>query len=304
VRKILLISGLALGWVLATFAADLNLSLTDGSTLAGEVTKHDDNGLQLHSGDTYTNIAWGRLTQDSLKQLAGDPKIRPLVEPFIEPEASQHAPKTEIKIHPVQRLELPANPSLFGGLVSSPVGKFILFILFLANLFAAYEVAIVKARPPLPVIGVSALLPIIGPVMFLAMKMKAVTATETHAEHAAPAGTQAASAQAQAANPEIEIGEASWKKPEEKKIEAQVFTRGKFTFNKKFVETKFAGFVGTEPKGDALKFWMEVKSPAVHIGAAYIESVGMTEAVFMTDNGQVTVPLADIQEIKLNPRPA
>ena len=69
------------------------------------------------------------------------------------------------------------------------------------------------------------------------------------------------------------------------------------------METKFAGFLGTDPKGDALKYWMEVRSTAVHIGAAYIESVGATEAVFMTDNGQVTVPLADIQEIKLNPRP-
>jgi hypothetical protein len=134
--------------------------------------------------------------------------------------------------------------------------------------------------------------------------MKEIAPTEEHAEHAAPAGTQSATAQAHAANPEIEIGEASWKKPEEKKIEAQVFARGKFTFNKKFIESKFAGFIGPEAKGDAVKFWMEVKSPAVHIGAAYIESVGAAEAVFMTDNGQVTIPFADILEIKLNPRPA
>ena len=303
-RKIILLSVLCLGWSLSAFAADVSLSLTDGTTIQGEILKHDDNGLQLHIGtDLFTNIAWARLSQESLKQLAGDPKIKPRVEPFIEPEMSQRAPKAEIKIHPVQRLELPANPSILGGLVSSSVGKFVLFILFLANLYAAFEVSIVKARPPLPVIGLSALLPIIGPVIFLLIKMKEKVVTEAPVEHAAPSGTASAAAQAAAANPNIEIAEASWKKPEEKKIEAQVFTRGKFTFNKKFVDTKFAGFIGTEPKGDAVKFWMEVKSPAVHIGAAYIESVGATEAVFMTDNGQVTVPLADIQEIKLNPRP-
>ena len=135
------------------------------------------------------------------------------------------------------------------------------------------------------------------------MKRAAVVAEETLSEHAAPAGTAAAAAQAAAANPGIEIAEASWKQPEEKKIEAQVFARGKFTFNKRFVETKFSGFVGPQAKGEALTFWMEVKSPAAHFGAAYIAQVGASEAIFETDNGQVTVPFADILEIKLNPRP-
>jgi hypothetical protein len=304
VRKILLIGGVLLSLGRPATAADVNLLLTDGAALQGEILKNDDNGLQLRVGEVYTNIAWARLSQDSLKQLANDPKIKPRVEPFIEPEVSQRAPKAEIKINEVKRLELPANPSLFGGLISSSVGKFILFVLFLANLYAAYEISIVKARPAVQVIGLSALLPIIGPIIFLILPMQPQAVVEETVEHAAPAGTQSATAQAQAANPEIEIGEASWKKPEEKKIEVQVFARGKFTFNKRFVETKFAGFVGPQPKGDAIKFWMEVKSSAAHFGAQYIAQVGMAEAIFETDNGQVTVPFADILEIKLNPRPA
>ena len=293
-----------LGLVLLAAAAEVNLALTDGSTLTGEMLKHDDNGLQLRVGETYTNVAWARLSQDALKQLANDPKIKPQVEPFIEPEVSQRAPKPEIKINAVTRLARPANPSILGGLLTSSVGKFIFFVLFLANLFAAYEISIVKARPAAQVVGLSALLPIIGPVIFLILPMVEKAATEEHVEHAAPAGTQGAAAQAAAANPGIEIGDASWKHQEAKKAEAQIFARGKFTFNKRFIETKFAGFIGGEPKGDAVKFTMEVKTGGGQFAVEHIAQVGMAEAIFETPNGQVTVPFADILEIKLNPKTA
>ena len=284
-------------------AAEVNVALTDGSTVQGELLKHDDNGMQLRIGETYTNIAWARLAQEALKQLANDPKIKAQVEPFIEPEISQRAPKPEIKINPVMRLDLPENPSILGGLLKSSVGKFIFFVLFLANLFAAYEISIVKARPAAQVVGIAAVLPIIGPVIFLILPMLERTVVEEHVDMPAPAGTQGATAQAAAANPGLDIGEASWKQPEEKKTEAQIYARGKFTFNKRFVETKFADFVGA-PKGLATKFSMEVKSGAAHFAVEHIAQVGATEAIFETASGQVTVPFADILEIKLNPKPA
>ena len=308
-RITILLLGLWFGLLCAAAAAEVNVTLTDGSSFQGELIKFDDNGIQLRMGETFTNLQWGGFSQESLKQLAQIPQpnikkqtIASLVEPFIEPEASQHAPKPEIKINPVQRLERPEHPSIFGGLIKSSVGKFILFILFLANLYAAYEISIVKARPAVQVIGAAAVLPIIGPIIFLLMPVMIPPPVE-EVEMAAPAGTQAAAAQAQAENPAIEIGEASWKQPEEKKIEAQVFARGKFTFNKRFIETKFAGFMGAEPSGDALKFGLEVKSSAAHFAAERIAQVGAAEAIFETAQGQVTVPFADILEIKLNPKP-
>src|SRR5262249_23174887 len=112
--------------------------MSDGASFTGDIVKFDDNGLLLRSGEVYTNLAWGRFSQESLKQLTSNPKIRPLVEVFIEPDQSQRPAKAEIKVNPVTRLERPANPSLFGGLVSSPVGLFILFVLYLANLYAGF----------------------------------------------------------------------------------------------------------------------------------------------------------------------
>ncbi len=303
-------AALCLGLLVSASAAEVNLSLTDGAAFQGELIKFDDNGVQVRMGESFTNLQWGALSQESLKQLAQNPMqnirkqtMAALVEPFIEPEVSRRPARPEITVSGVtDRLELPSNPSILGGLLASSVGKFIFFILFLANLYAAYEISIVKARPAAQVIGVAAVLPIIGPVIFLFLPMLAPPVTEAAEAHAAPGGTQAAAAQAQAANPEIQIAEASWKQPEEKKIEAQVYARGKFTFNKRFIETKFAGFVGPEPKGEAVKFWMEVKSSNAHFGARNIAQIGAAEAIFETDNGPVTVPFADILELKLNPR--
>ena len=44
-------------------------------------------------------------------------------------------------------------PSLFGGLVKSSVGLALLLAIYLANLYAAYEVSVIRARPALQVVG-------------------------------------------------------------------------------------------------------------------------------------------------------
>ncbi len=300
VRKILFIFSLALVVACgAAMAETLTLTLTDGSTQAGDIIKFDDNGLMLRSGEIYTNVPWGQLSQNSLKQLAGNPKMRPYVEVFIMPDASQRPAPPVIKINPVTRLERPANPSLLGGLVGSPVGLFILLMLYAGNLYAAFEVSIVRARPAAQVVGLSALLPLIGPVIFLAMPMKAESPPEE-----APADAPI-SAPAVAVTEEIQITDASWQPQGEKKPEEQVYARGKFTFNKRFIETRFAAFIGAKPGELAGKYTMEVRTMKAHFIVAHIVQVTPVEVVFETvERSRQTVPMSDISEIKLNPKTA
>jgi hypothetical protein len=297
VRKILFLFFLCLGLVSLVSRAD-TLTLTDGTSLTGDIVKFDDNGLMLRTtGDAYANVPWAKFSQDALKQLSSNPKIKLLVEPFIEPDESQRPAKPEIKVNPVTRLERPANPSLLGGLVKSSVGLFILFVLYLANLYAAFEVALIRARPIAQVVGLAAVLPVIAPVVFLVMPIKADAPPEENQPEGAAADGSPAKPQ------EIQIGEASWKQ-EEKKPGPQIFARGKFTFNKRFIETKFAGFIG-EPKGDANNFSMELKTTAGQFAVERIAAVNVADAIFETvQSGRLTVPFADIQEIKLNPKTA
>ena len=75
--------------VVASATAAETLALTDGSTQAGDIVKFDDNGLMLRgAGDAYVTVPWGKLSQDSLKHLTENPKIKPLVEVFIAPDES------------------------------------------------------------------------------------------------------------------------------------------------------------------------------------------------------------------------
>lgn len=299
-RNFLIILSVWLGLAASVFAAD-TLTLTDGGSVTGDIVKSDDNGVMIHATDeSYTNIQWARFSQDSLKQLVKNPKLQGFVEPFIEPTESARPPKPEIQIKEVSRMKLPEKPSILGGLVHSSLGFFILLVIYAANLYAGFEIAVVRGKPVGAVLGLSAVLPIIGPIFFLTQPMQAESAPEETGGDAAP-GAPAAPGSPQE---DIQIVSASWQgSQEEKKPQPQVFSRGKFTFNKRFIETKFAGFIG-EPKGDAKAFTMELKTLKATFAVECIKQVGATEAILETPNGQVTVPFADIQEIKLNPKPA
>jgi hypothetical protein len=300
VRKILFIFTLAVAVAFAAVAAE-TLTLTDGSSQSGDIVKFDDNGLLLRAGDVYTNLAWSKLSQDSLKHLTESPKIKPYAEVFIEPDASSRPPKPEITVNPVTRLSRPANPSLLGGLFGSPVGWFIILVLYAANLYAGFEVSVIRARPAAQVIGLSAVLPVIGPVIFLAMPMKVEAPPEEKIE-VAPAGTAAAAAQRTPEEVEAIQVAAAASQRQERKPEVQVFARGKFTFNKRFMETKFAGYIG-EPKGDATQFSMEIKTAQAQFAVERILQVAATDLIIETVQlGQVTLLLTDILEIKLNPK--
>ncbi len=212
-------------------------------------------------------------------------RIRPLAEGGHSSQSS----------HPI---ESSRYPSIFGGLVHSLVGWFILLVIYAANLYAAFEIALVRGKPPGIVIGLSAVLPLIGPVYFLTQSIKPTPVAEEPAgEAVAPAAPPVSPTE------EVPLASTTWQSTtEEKKPQPQVFARGKFTFNKRFIETKFAGFIG-ETKGEAKTFTMEIKTLKAVFAVERIMQVGTIEMILETPNGQVTVPFADIQEITLNPKP-
>ena len=302
-QKLIIFFGLWLGLMAGAFAAE-TFTLTDGTSMSGDIVKFDDYDVMIHTtSDVYTNIQWPRFSQDTLKELAGNPKYKPLADPFIEPMAAEHQSPTIIRVHQDHPVTLPENPSILGGLVRSSLGLFMLLILYAANLYAAFEVDVVRGKPIAAVMGLSAVLPIIGQVIFLSQPVGAPAAEEAPAEELAP-GAPAPGGAPGPGGDDIQIVSASWQgSQEEKKLEPQVFSRGKFTLNKRFIETKFAGFIG-EPKGEAKTYSMEIKTLKETIAVESIKQVGATEAILETPAGQVTLPFADIQEIKLNPKTA
>ncbi len=147
-------------------------NLANGTTLTGELllSSANDTGVQIKVGDgKYEKLTWTAFSQEDLKRLSQNQKLAPLIEPFIEITQADRIKKTEVTIKPVPRLERPAKQSLVGAMFSSGLGLFIILLLYAGNIYAGYEVAIFRARPPLVVCGVAAVAPLIGPIVFLSL---------------------------------------------------------------------------------------------------------------------------------------
>jgi hypothetical protein len=283
------------------------ISLVDGTSLTGDIVKSTDTGLMLHlPDDTYTNVLWTKLSQNTLKELEKNPKIKPLVEPFIEIPLSERPKKPEFKIQDVARLELPPKQSLLGALFSSSVGVFALLLIYAANIYAGFEIAVFRARPKALVMGVAAVLPIFGPIIFLAMPMYVEPAPAEIQTEADP--TTFAVAGQPSASEEVQIAAMSSQAPPAAQAAGQTFQRGQFTFNRRFIESKFAGFFGETRSAADQNNVLIVKSTAGQFVVERITRISASDVHLEVALGEVRqevmVPFADIQEIQLKPKAA
>ncbi len=318
-RKLLwTVSGLWLCGLLAAAGAD-SFSMADGTTVSGDVVSFNDNGVIIRmEGDKYTDrLPWIKFSTDGLKQLARNPKIDPFVEPFIAPPPVGRAPKPEVKIQDVTRLDRSAPASLFGGLFSSGVGLLALLLIYAANIYAGYEIALFRARPLALVMGAAAVLPVLGPAIFLSLPGLRVTAAERAEETSAETPAEGAPAAnephrflvpgVEKPEEEIHIATGSWEAgappapPEQQATE--IFQRGQFMFNRRFFETKFSGFFGIVRREADKDKVLQVKTPHALFVAERITRIAANEVHFEVLRGdsrqEMMVPFAEIQEVQL-----
>lgn len=150
---------------LAGSARAAEFHLNNGTVLRGDAASFNDDGLvvRLSAGGFSDRIPWGRLTDDTLVQLLQNPKAREFVEPFVALPSEQKAKKQAraIVLKEVPRVERPEKAGLLAGF-ASPGGLVILAALLLASVYAGYEVALYRNRPPAVVCCISAILPLVG----------------------------------------------------------------------------------------------------------------------------------------------
>jgi hypothetical protein len=312
--------GLLLCGLLCSITRADTFNLTDGSTMSGEIVSADENGVRFRTPDgNYSDpVPWTKFSQDDLKKMAKeDPKKAPLVTPFIEIPEEQRLKKTEVP-NPVQptRLKRPPQQSLFGAMLSSTVGLFVIVILYGAGIYAAYEVAVYRRRPPGVVCGLAAIpgLGFLSPIIFLWMPAQRRSAEEEETYQAenipppeAPSfvvpGTPAAEAPAE--NPgglhlahSAPAGAAGANLPQ-----TQIFQRGAFMFNRRFFETKFSGFFGMVRRDAEKDMLIVIKSARGEYHAERISRITGNDLHAQVRKGQateeVTIPFTEIQEVRL-----
>ena len=316
VHKIILtLSALWLGGLLAAAAAE-TYPLTDGTSITGDVISYNDNGIVFRLDvDRYSQrVPWTKFTQDALKELCKNPKIVPLAEPFIETPPVERTKKVEVRaLNEVTRLQLPPRTSLIGSLFSSSVGLVALMLIYAANIFAGYEIAVMRSRPIAMVIGVAVVLPILGPLIFLLLPVREASEDVAAMQPVTAHQTFAVPSTAQPAASNIHIVEASWQgkssvAPAAGANEPQVFQRGQFTFNRRFFETKFSGFFAVVRREADKNLVLTIKTGRANMVVERITRITANEMHIEASMGggkqEVMVPFAEVVEVQLRQKTA
>ena len=329
VRRLCLIAALLFGVLLAGVAYADTFNLVNGQTITGEVLvgSENDAGLQIKVGEgKYERVAWGSFSQDDLKKFARNPKIAPLVEGFIEVTQEEKIKKTEPNIKVPPRLERPLPQSLVGALFSSGVGAFVLLLLYAANIYAAYEISIFRARPTALVCGVSAVLPIAGPIIFLSMPTNVAPVEETW-ETAPPPSAEAAATEAVnpmaaegaehptglrlAGSAPTVAGDGAQTATAEAKPTlppTTIYQRGQYTFNRRFIETKFPGFFGVVRRDADKDMLLIIKSNRGEYTGQRISRIAANDLHLQVQRAhaseEVMIPFVEIQQITVKHKDA
>jgi len=301
-------------WGGVSVAPAASYPLNDNTTLSGEPISFNALGVVVKTadGNFAPRVGWTNFTQEALKELAKEPKAKVFVEPYLELDESEteKKPSLVIKPQPHDRMARPDPKAGTGAMFSSGITVLLFLLLYAGNIYAGFEIAIFRNYHPGLVCGVAAVAPVLGPVLFLCLptrlqKSHDELAAESMAEHASeevqlsythPGGhgtaeAEAAAAEAAAAQPKV-----------------TVYQRGQTTFNRRFFETKFSGFLRVVP-GDAEKDKeIYIKSSrGEHVGSR-LTRIQPNELFLQVQKGEATadviIPFNEIFEIQVRPKEA
>lgn len=299
--------------LLVPFPRAAEFKLEDGSTIRGRVSRGDEYGIifKLDTGGFSSRYSWGKFSQDTLKQLVLDPKLQEHAEPFIEIPPEERPKPKPIRLQEVAKVELPSGRTSFFSSFTAPLGLAILVLLYAANLYAAYEIAIFRNRPVAVVCGVSALIPVVGPLIFLASPSlegepeEALMPGEEVAPAAEPAVAPAAAGKTSRkvglpSGGGLRMAAVAKTRGKKEPADAKVYKRGDYTFNRRFIETQFSGYfriVPTDAERDMLLVVKTAKREYVAKRISRITANEMFVQMMQTGGKEVRITLGEIAEI-------
>ncbi len=322
---LLLVCGFA-----AVVSSAETFKLTTGQEITGEMltSSANDMGVQIKvaEGD-YQRVSWASFSQEDLKRFSQSPKLQPLVEPFIEITPQERLKKTEVTIKEPPRLKRPQRQSLLGAMFSSPLGLLMLLAGYAATIYAGYEVAIFRAQPPMLVAGLSAVpfLGVLSPIVFLAMPTRFKPGDELGPEAAAaapvagiappqPVPAGAAEADLNPMHADGVVRPTSLKLAHDDKPagpalpQTVTYQRGQFTFNRRFIETKFANFFGVVRRENDKDMQLVIKSTRGEYYGERISRIAANDLHLEVKHGhasqEVMIPFIEIQEIRVQHKDA
>lgn len=321
----------------AAFAA--TYTLTDGTQVSGEpdwsTAKETGVVFRPEGGAQASIIGWEKFSQESLRELVvqAPDKAKEYIQPLVEELPDTRAKQREDRIADMnKRIKEPPKATLpktnigFGALFSSPIGLFMFFVIYVAQIFAAYEVAIFRNQPIGLVCGLAAVpfLGMLSPIVFIAMPTNLKVEEEPVA---VPASEHVEGAHAHAAPPPMETPEAANPLAPPPGVghgslhmagepapapaapapvalpQPIVFKRGDFSFNRRFFETKLAGFFRLVPSEADKDMVIFIHSARGDFTGKRIVNINANELTLQTFKGDATanevIPFTDVLEVQI-----
>ncbi len=304
-------------------AATVALKLNNGEVVEGEPVSLNDQGIIVKKADgSFANrVAWKDLNQESLKAVAAlkglNKAAQAAVAAMLEPDDVDPAgkkPEIEFKVKLPNRLERPDPSAGLSALLASPITMMLLVLMYLGNIYAGYEAGVFRNYHCGITCAVAAVAPILGPILFLCLptriqKSQDELAAESMAAHlAAQQAQEGEEVVAQEPTPEeLAAQQAAAEAAAAAAAAPRVvsFARGQTTFNRRFFETKFAGFLRMVP-GEAEKDkLLYIKSArGEHVGAR-LSRIDPNELYLQVKEGVATadvmIPFHEIYEVQIRP---
>jgi len=291
---------------------------SNGEVIKGVPIQFDETGVVFRkdAGGYTDKLQWPGFTQESLKLLAQDknPRAAYFASPFIEVPLDLHVkevkPPPAISVGSVDRLNCYfPKPALLKAWIT-PAGLLILIALYIGNLFAAYSVARFRRKQPALVCGVSAVLPVLGPVIFLTQPETVVEEEEPEiveeekTEEVKPVAATDSNTGANSFARSIARA-ASAKGTGTPGLVPVVFEKGKVTFNHRFLEGKFPTFFRPVlgPKEQTLKFVITI-SGGKTLEVMKFSKVTVTDLYVLPLDGsaEVQIPMSQLEIVELKNR--
>ena len=311
---------------------------TDGQVFVGRTVKYTAEGVSFkltegpRAGGFSEKIAWMRFTPETLQFFATDLEARNYAQLLIvipdaemDEELNSANDRSEAVMIDAPEIVSHGREHKGAGFLGSffKGGGFLLFfLLYGANIYAGYELAFFRRYPIAVTAGTAAVAPFIGPIIFLCMptkrKQRVVVEEpeedeEEYSEEYAEEGEYGAEAVAydEYGNPlpSEQAGYAQpYVEPEPEPValpETKIFKRGQFNLNRRFVESKFAGFFRAVPGENEKDMVLVVKAAQGEFISNRITKATNTEVTFAVSKGEgdafmdKVIPLNDLLEIKL-----
>ncbi len=312
----------AAGVLFACGASGATFKLLSGEAITGEPANFNPQGVvfKLPDGNYGSRVGWTNLSQESLKQINTIERAKQFIEPYLEPDEAELAElkkKAEIKVRAPERLERPDPKAGMGALTTSGITLLGFLLIYLGNVYAGYEAGVFRNYHPALTTVVAAVLPFIGPIIFLCMPTRMqkthdeLSAESMAAHQAALAQAEAEAAAANAPTPEeiaaqeAAAAEAAIVAAEAARNAVTTFSRGQTTFNRRFFETKFAGFLRMVPGEEERDKVLYIKSArGEHVGPRF-SRIQANEVVLQIRQGTATadvvIPFNEIYEVQIRP---